>query len=61
MSPHLATQVYGGSTVGSLFVQSVARSDEVTDIGDVDPDLQQTKATQGHQHEPYALITGTVT
>lgn len=39
--PHLATQIDSGATVGSLFVQSIARSDEVTDISNMDPYLQQ--------------------
>lgn len=38
---YFATQVDSGAAVRSLFVQSVARSDEVTDISNVDADLQQ--------------------
>lgn len=40
--PHLATQVDGGTTVGGLFVHSVSRSDEVTDICNMDAHLWQT-------------------
>lgn len=40
--PYFATQVDGGAAVRSFFVQSVARSDEVTDISDVDAHLQRT-------------------
>lgn len=39
--PYFATQVHSGATVRSLFVQGVSRSDEVTDISDVDAHLQQ--------------------
>ncbi len=38
--PYFATQVDSGAAVCSLFVQSVAGSDEVTDISDVDAHLQ---------------------
>lgn len=40
--PYFATQVHSGAAVRSLFVQSVARSDEMTDISDVDAHLQKT-------------------
>lgn len=39
---YFATQVDGGAAVCSLFVQSVARSDEVADVSDVDANLQPT-------------------
>lgn len=38
---YFATQVDGGAAVCSLFVHSVARSDEVTDVSNVDADLKQ--------------------
>lgn len=38
---YFATQVDSGAAVRSLFVQGVARSDEVSDISNVDADLQQ--------------------
>lgn len=38
---YFATQVDGGAAVCGLFVQRVARSDEVTDISNVDADLKQ--------------------
>lgn len=38
---YFATQVHSGATVCSFFVHSVARSNEVTDISDVDTHLQQ--------------------
>lgn len=37
--PYFAAQVDSGATARSLFVHSVARSDEVTDISDVDAHL----------------------
>lgn len=40
---YFATQVDSGAAVRSLFVQRVARSDEVTDISNVDADLKESQ------------------
>lgn len=40
-STYSTTQVDSGATVCSLFVQSIAGSDEMTDISNVDTNLQR--------------------
>lgn len=56
VSPHLATQVDSGATAGGLFVQSVSRSDEVTDISDVDAHLRQINNILRDNHNIYIHI-----